>query len=276
MNLCYNILQVEPKITGSLVYISLLPTYTSLFSSRIKHTANIPNHLDIMWLAQNSTTCSITHLMTCTTLYNPSGLRSRTHSCIITQMLRMEINFHLTAMVQTGSCKGDGKQLLRQNCRYWLSIDICHWIGTVYGDTSRKISVETYGYLSFLPSKIRGHGTFFLVWSFLIQSRIAPCHNSCRFGCTPEQMCTSLAVVGSHLLMYGANDWHNTQPNEQLEVAQPPCLWGSSWLRQSAENQLGDGFMCRHAFLFVWQRWFQGNGWAAMRRVVQARRLPGC
>jgi len=36
------------QIAGTRVYISLLPAYTSiLFSSHIKHTANILNYLDI-------------------------------------------------------------------------------------------------------------------------------------------------------------------------------------------------------------------------------------
>jgi hypothetical protein len=36
------------QITGTRVYISILPAYTSiLFSSRIKHTASILNYLEI-------------------------------------------------------------------------------------------------------------------------------------------------------------------------------------------------------------------------------------
>jgi hypothetical protein len=56
-------------ITGTWVYVSLLPTYTStLFSSHIKHTASIPNSLDNMWLAHINASHSITHPITYTTL----------------------------------------------------------------------------------------------------------------------------------------------------------------------------------------------------------------
>jgi len=48
-------------------------------------------------------------------------------------------------------------------------------------------------------------------------------------------------VVGCLPHIYGANDWQNQWPNKQLEVGQPPCLWGSSWLLQSWDNQLGEG-----------------------------------
>jgi len=47
------------------------------------------------------------------------------------------------------------------------------------------------------------------------------------------------AVVSSPPVIYGASVWQNPQPNKQLEVGQPPCLWGSSQSLQSAANQLG-------------------------------------
>ena len=75
---------------GTQVYISLLPTYTSiLFYSQITHSASILNCLDITWLAQNNISHSKTHPITYTTLYIPSGFPSATWNCIILLMPRM-------------------------------------------------------------------------------------------------------------------------------------------------------------------------------------------
>jgi len=48
-------------------------------------------------------------------------------------------------------------------------------------------------------------------------------------------------VVGRLPVIYGANVWQNLRPNEQWEVAQPQCLWGSSRSLQSADDQLVEG-----------------------------------
>jgi hypothetical protein len=53
------------QIPGTQVYISVLPAYTSiLFSTHIKHTDIIPNHLVIMLLAQNNVSLSKSHKIT--------------------------------------------------------------------------------------------------------------------------------------------------------------------------------------------------------------------
>ena len=78
------------EIAGTRVYICLLPAYTSIrFSSRIYHTASIPNSLDLTWPAENNASHSNIHSITYTTLYIPSGLASTTCNCIIMVMFRM-------------------------------------------------------------------------------------------------------------------------------------------------------------------------------------------
>jgi len=76
--------KLNQEITRTRVYISLVPTFTSiLISSRIKHTARILNSRDIMWLAQNNASRFKTHPITNTTLYVLCWLCSTTCNCII-------------------------------------------------------------------------------------------------------------------------------------------------------------------------------------------------
>jgi len=77
-------------ITGSRLYISILPANTSgLFSSGLELTASILNSLDITWLAQHNASRSKAPLIPCTTLYVPCGLPSATCNCIIMLMPQM-------------------------------------------------------------------------------------------------------------------------------------------------------------------------------------------
>jgi len=104
--------QVINQIAGSRVYISRLPTDTSLiFSSWIKHTASILNYLDIMWLAQYNSSRSKTHPISYTTLYFHSGLPFSMFNWTIMLTARMLIHFLLTAMAPKGSFKWMGKAM---------------------------------------------------------------------------------------------------------------------------------------------------------------------
>jgi len=106
--------KLNQEITGSRVYISHLPAYTSILcSSHTKDTTSILNYPNIMWLAQNIASCSETHPIISTTLYVPSGLPSTTCNCIITLMPRMLVHFQLTVMAPKGRCKGKGKATAR-------------------------------------------------------------------------------------------------------------------------------------------------------------------
>jgi len=68
-----------------------------------------------------------------------------------------------------------------------------------------------------------------------------------------------------------ATVWHNPPPNQQLEVWQPPCLQGSSWLLHSAEEKVTEGLMHRQAIVLVCWQWSEGKDWAAKLPAVQAR-----
>jgi len=102
-----------------------------------------------MWLAQNNTSHSKTHPITCTTLYVFSRLPSATFKCIIMLMPWMQIHFQLTAMAPKGSRKWKGKATARAK----MLTSVIHWC----------LSLDWSGITGFISEHICG-----LIWIYSV------------------------------------------------------------------------------------------------------------
>lgn len=90
------------------VYISPLPTYTSILSfSRIELCTSIQNCLDITGLTHTHTSSSNTHPITYTSLCVPSEVPCAIFNYLIMLTPRMYILFQYTAIAPNRSCIGE-------------------------------------------------------------------------------------------------------------------------------------------------------------------------
>jgi len=144
--------------------------------------------------------------------------------------------------------KGNSRAKMRttdMNRPLWLDRDRIQWF----------ISEHIHGLIYiYIVCSIKHDSAWDLCYDVIILDPVTTHHISQFHPLWPHCRSKEFAfsgVVGCLPLIYGANVWRRSRPNEQLEVGQPSCLWGSSQSLQSADNMLGDGESHQRAFVLV-------------------------
>jgi len=237
------------QIAETRVYISLLPAYSSnLFWSRIKHTAGDESHHQHPELSRHHMTCTKSFLSFRNT---PDNLHNFVRSlCASFWYIQLYHNANASDVDlfsnRSNGTKRHPQTKVEGNCE-GKNADISDKSTPVVWFRLYRVNhLRTYPWTHPDIQCLRHQGWeglgallwYNLSWSshdsplFTIPADVAPLQ---------KQEFAFSGVVGSVPLMYGANIWHNPWSNEQLEVGQPLCLWGSSRSLQSADNQLGQG-----------------------------------